>query len=314
MGLVLLLAAGLVLALGLQTWLVARTLTRPPRRGYTWAVSRNLPGTPAELPPPPAGPGPRGFRDFTFTSRGLALAAWDIPGDAPGGPTVVFTHGWGESRLHGLPRLPTLLPLAGRVVLWDLPAHGESRGTLAMGTREVEDLLTLLATLPPERPVVLHGFSLGAGVSIAAAAAPADPAAPPITAVIAEAPYRFPQTPARNVVAGAGMPAWPAVPVALGMIGWLRLRAGWGWFARRGPASFDRSALAAGVRAPLLVLHGLDDTVCTLEDARHIAAAAPHGRLVELPGAGHLDAWTNPLSRPHASRTVTEFLDRLNRP
>lgn len=312
MGLAALLALGLALAVSLQTWQVARTLTRPPRRGYTWSVSRGIPGTPAELPPAPDGPGPRPFSTFTVRSRGIDLPAWDIPGDEPRGPTVVFTHGWGESRQFGLARLAALLPRARRVILWDLPAHGDAGGSLNMGTTEVDDLLALLAGLPEHEPVVLHGFSLGAGVSIAAAARTSHAVPGSIVGVIAEAPYRFPRTPARNVVRHAGLPAWPSVPLGLGAIGLLRLRAGLTWFQARGPAGFDRAALAGRLTVPLLVLHGANDAVCPVDDGAAIAAATPGGRLVVVPGAGHLTMWTDPLSRPAASQAVTEFLLALN--
>jgi pimeloyl-ACP methyl ester carboxylesterase len=324
MGLLALLALGLLLSLALLTAYTARVLTRPPRRGYTWALARGLAGTPMELPPATeadqAAPatGPRPFSTFTIRSRGRDLPAWDIPGDAPDGPAVIFVHGWGESRVHGLARLGAWLPHASRVLMLDLPAHGDAPGALTMGTAEVDDLLAALDAVPAEpaaspggRPVVLHGFSLGAGLCIAAAArlGEGDARGARVMGVIAEAPYRFPQTPARRVMAAAGYPVWPAVPLALGLLGLLRFGQGWSWFLAEGAAAFDRAALARAVRVPLLVIHGERDEVCPPDDGRSIAEAAPMGQLVLVPSAGHLDLWTDPASREAAASAVRAFMD-----
>lgn len=308
MGLVILLLIGLTLAIIGQAIYTAWLLTHPPRRAYVWAVSRNLPGTPSEMPPPPDGPGPRVFDAITFVSRGITLHAWSIPGDKPDGPTVIWTHGWGESRVQSLLRLPALLPHACRVVLWDLPAHGDSGGKLTMGLREPEDLRALIDAIDAER-VVLGGFSLGAGVSIAAA----ERDGRGVVGVIAEAPYRVPQTPARNVLRQIGMPAWPAVPLALGSLGLLRFREGFAWFRRAGPTSYDRAERAASLKVPLLVLTGELDEVSPPEDSRAIASRATLARVVAVEGAGHLNMWIDPAFRAAATEAVRDFMMTLNR-
>jgi uncharacterized protein len=308
MGLAILLLIGLALAIIGQVVYTAWLLTHPPRRAYVWAVSRNLPGNPSELPPPPDGPGPRAFDAITFISRGMTLHAWSIPGDNPDGPTIIWTHGWGESRVQSLLRLPALLPHACRVVLWDLPAHGDSGGHLTMGLREPEDLRALIDAVDADR-VVLGGFSLGAGVSIAAGVREGAR----VVAVIAEAPYRVPQTPARNVLRQIGMPTWPAVPLALGSLGLIRFSAGFGWFNARGPASYDRAGLAASLKVPLLVLTGEADQISPPEDGRAIASRATLARVVAVEGAGHLNMWIDPAFRSAATAAVRDFLMRLNR-
>jgi pimeloyl-ACP methyl ester carboxylesterase/class 3 adenylate cyclase len=47
------------------------------------------------------------------------------------------------------------------------------------------------------------------------------------------------------------------------------------------------------VRVPTLILHGSEDTIVPLEVARYVASRIPTGRVVELPGVGHL-AFGNP--------------------
>ena len=50
----------------------------------------------------------------------------------------------------------------------------------------------------------------------------------------------------------------------------------------------------AGVRVPVVVVRGTRDRLCPHDWAARVAAAAPQGRLVELPGAAHLLPQTHP--------------------
>jgi len=322
-----LLAAGAVLAWALVVLHTAWMITHPPRRGYTYAVAKGLPSNPGEIPS--AAGGPRPFREWSLRGTpsrpgapGPTIAGWDITGDDPDGPIVVFSHGWGESRVHALTRLPALARHARRVVLYDLRGHGESEGASHLGTAEVGDLLAVLATVstPDEHdsatasapPVVLAGFSLGAGVSIAAAATAAR-AEPTIAAVIAEAPYRFPATPAARVLEAAALPHRLTLAPALALLGVLSGQ-GVRWGATRldgGLPAFDRAALARALPCPLLVLHATQDAVVPVEDARAIADAALGGRLICIDGAGHTDAWTNQPSRAAMEAAVSSFLRAL---
>ncbi|MBX9737325.1 MAG: alpha/beta hydrolase [Phycisphaerales bacterium] len=310
---------------GLVAWLfcilsIAWNLTHPPRRGYTWALARSLPASPAELPPPH---GPRRFETWTFRSsigRGV-FEAWDIPADNPAGPVCIFTHGWSDSRITSLDRLIALLPHCSRVVMWDLPAHADtpvSRSEptptwLRMGTTEVRDLLDLIATVcdgdragaPPR--LVLAGFSLGAGMSIAAAAA-ADARSANIVGVIAEAPYRLPQTPARRVLALRGLPHGLTLTVAMFIIG-LLARQGWRWRSPGG--SFDRAEHAARLRCPLLLVHSRADAVCPIEDSQEIARRAGAGAtLCSLTAPGHSEVWSH-AEASVASNAVGAFIRSL---
>lgn len=287
-GLLTLFGVGLLIAMAFGVWATARTLGRPPRRTYSWAVARARPGDPSELP------APRAFRAWDFPSRGVRLPAWDLAGDDPAGPVIIVTHGWGDSRVTMLARADFLATLASRVVLWDLPGHGEAPGRCGLGAEEAADLLALLAAVASDRRPVLYGFSMGAGVSLTAAAAGG------AAAVIAEAPYRLAATPARNVLRAAGMPyRWNLAP-ALAVLGLPGLA----------PGVFDRARHAAALPCPLLVLHGELDGVCPPADGEAIAAAAPNGEFVRLPAADHLTVWSDPGSRTLALAAVRGFLER----
>ncbi len=309
--LVLLAAGGAVFALAIVAF-TAWTLTHPPRRTYAWAVARNVPGDPAEVRMPDGLPVE--FSSWTFTSRGLELPVWDIAGRNPDGPVALVTHGWGDSRVIALARLPALLMHCRRVVMWDLPGHGDAQGSCTLGTREVDDLQRLLERVDGDAPVVLYGSSLGAGVSIAVAAA--NGAESRIAAVIAEAPYRVPRAPAERVMRLRGLPWRWNLPIAMALLG-VRLGYGLSWVRRgRGAGGFDRVQHAARLRVPLLVIHGSEDEVCPPIEGRDIAAAVldGRGRFVLVEGAAHNNLWTEDRFIPVCAGAVAEFLDQVSSP
>jgi pimeloyl-ACP methyl ester carboxylesterase len=284
-----LLGTGLALFLGGLTWVTARSLIRPPRRTYAWAVANARPGDPGELDEP------RAFESWTFNSGGIEFAVWEITGDAPTGPTVVCSHGWSDSMIGALGRMEGLAASASRVITWDMRGHGESPGVCQHGTGEVKDLLALIERIG--QPVVLFGWSLGAGISIAAAARLAtgadDQAESSVLGVIAEAPYRMPKTPARAVIRSMNMPCTITLDAAFWMLG-VRFGVGPSWERGQPGLGFDRAVLASKLTCPLLVLHGDQDTIAPFEDGQAIAeAAGERGRLVRLEGADHNSVWSD---------------------
>lgn len=305
-GLLALLALGLLIAWASGVAIILRTLRRPPRRTYASAVAGARPGEPSELDPPLA------FDSWTLASAGESLAVWDVVGGDDAGPMVVMVHGWGDSRIGGLVRLPAIARNASRVLLLDLPGHGESPGRTRLGTSEARHLLDLIGRIAAAdshqpRPIVLYGWSLGAGISIVAAAASAgqdDPNSARIAGVIAEAPYRLPHTPARNVMHVRRLPHRLTLRPAFWLLGTI-LGVGPAW---RG---FDRAAHAANLRCPLLVLHGEHDEICPLRDGRDIAAAAPGGRLEVISQGLHNTLWTDEATRPACEAAVAAFLSRV---
>jgi uncharacterized protein len=301
MGLLILLAIGLVLLWGGMVAYTSWMLTHPPRRTYASAVARGRPGDPSELPEP------RRFAEWTFKSAdGIELPVWEIAGDDPEGPLIVLTHGWGDSRIGALTRVAALAPAASKLILWELRGHGHAPKGSTLGPRERDDLVLLLEHLQSkgrgaeaEPALVLYGWSLGAGVSIEVAARLRT-----IAGVVAEAPYRLRGTPARNVLAARGLPHRITLAPALWLASPRLSFAG----AYR---NFDRALHAKRVPCPLLVLHGSDDRVSPIEDGRAIAAAAPDGMLAEIPGGGHNDLWTDATFSTLAAARVQAFVHSL---
>jgi pimeloyl-ACP methyl ester carboxylesterase len=304
-----LLLAGLVVAVTVITWATIRMLRRPARRTFAWAMARGVPADPSELDQP------RAFDTITVRSAGLDLAAWSIAGDDPNGPAVISTPGWGDSRINALPRLEALAPHARRVIAWDPPGQGESGGNCGLGITEPTHLDTILDTLiDDDTPVVLHGWSLGGGVSIHAAAMRLDAgrASPRIVGVIAECPYRLPTTPARNVVRASHLPWTPTGPLAYRLLamtlaGRPPWRADWPGFDRA-----EHARTLARHKTPLLVVHGERDPVSPFEDGRAIAeAAGAFGALATVPDGRHNSLWREPRERGVCVDAVSGFLKRL---
>lgn len=295
------LAIGWALVVAYTAWL----LTHPPRRGYAYAVARSLPGDPGEAI---LDDGSRlTFKSWSFrTHDGLELPVWDVAGRDPDGPTIVLTHGWGDARPVMMQRLIALAPLASRILMWDMRGHGDAPGVCRLGDREPDDLAALLHASGCRR-AVLYGFSLGAGVSIAAGLALASA----VPLVIAEAPYRLAITPARNMLAIRGLPWKFTLPPALTL---LRSIAG---LAGLRDQRFDRSRLSARMNgAPrLLVIVGECDRISPPDDARDIARAAgdSNAECLVIPDAGHADIWSNPRHAQLAASSIAQALRALPR-
>ena len=59
------------------------------------------------------------------------------------------------------------------------------------------------------------------------------------------------------------------------------------------------------MRVPTLILHGSEDTIVPVDVARYVASQIPTGRVVEIPGVGHL-AFGNP-----AAALIGDELERF---
>lgn len=284
-GLLILLAISGVLYFCLLVALICWKLTHPPRRTYVSAVARGIAGEPDELDPPITS------TSWLLRSRGRDLPVWDCVGGNPVGPVIIFTHGWGDSRIGALCRMPHLMSLASRLLAFDLPGHGEADGLCRLGLHEHLDLIALIDHIKVER-VVLFGWSMGAGISIEAALA--RPAV--VAGIIAEAPYRVPITPARNVLRAGRLPSGLSLHAAMRVLG----------FGQARVHAFNRASLAQRLSCPLLVLHGQRDTISPEADGREIAAAV-NATFVSIEGGTHNGLWIRPETVPACVEAVRGF-------
>jgi 3-oxoadipate enol-lactonase len=266
---VLFLVAAVLLLLGFSAAAVHR-MTHPRRLTYATAIGRNLPASPADV-------GLDFVEESLTFSDGSRTPLWIVRGRNASGPIVILTHGWADGRYGVLAWCDLVADFASTMVLYDLRGQGESSAPMSeLGTAEVDDLLALAAHVAREdRPIVLIGLSMGAGISIAAAAR--EPGL--VAGVIGESAYRRGMQPVVGFFRINHWPIWPFYHL-IGL--WLTLRF-------TSDKRFDRAAHAARLRCPLLLLHGGQDPIAPVEAAREIAAAAPNAKLVVFDEASHLD-------------------------
>jgi pimeloyl-ACP methyl ester carboxylesterase len=200
-------------------------------------------------------------------------------------PRVVLVPGLGldaRSSARVRDRLPAAIP--ADVVL--LPGMGLAEPVPALGALAAR----LLAGLGPG-PVVLVGHSQSCQVVAAAAVDPR------VAAVVLLGPTTDPRLRSavlliRRWLLTAGGERWWQLPLVVAQ--WWRtgpraMRALW-----RVAAPDRIEPRLAGVAVPVTVVRGTRDRLCPHDWAVRVCAAAPRGRLVEVPGAAHMTVHTHP--------------------
>lgn len=127
------------------------------------------------------------YEDVTFQSRdGLDLSGWYIP--SVNGADVILSHGFSANRLSMIPFARILNQHGYGVLLYDIRAHGRSKGNLCTwGWLEANDVLGALDYLVKrhgnDARVGAFGLSMGGCISLRAAAESKQ-----IRAVVADGP------------------------------------------------------------------------------------------------------------------------------
>ena len=275
---------------------------------------------------------------FTLTGSGGAPIRGDLwlPDHvAASAPVVVGIHGFKGFRRWGFwPPIATAMNAAGfAFVGFDMSHNGVGVGGLDFDEpdlfetntweREEADLATVLAALRggrlPEphrvdaRRVALMGHSRGGGLAIVHASGDPD-----IAAVAAHAPIasvlRFDES---TLARGRRMGFIPIVNTRTNET--LRFGAdAIAEIAARTDLHDIAANHAARLAAPLLVVHGENDSAVSPDEGRTLAAAAPHGTFLGIAGADHVLGCRHPWAgtTPEFERFLREsrtFLDRAPR-
>jgi pimeloyl-ACP methyl ester carboxylesterase len=233
----------------------------------------------------------RPHETVAFTSGDARLEGWLFRAAGERRGLVVYLHGIADNRQSGLGVVERLVPEGYDVLTFDARAHGRSTGdACTYGYYERRDVGRALDALGAPRAILL-GHSLGAAVALQAAAVD-----PRVSAVIAASSFSDLPRIVRERARWLWLPS-PYLEAAL-------RRAG--EEGRFPPAEASPVALAPRIVAPVLLLHGADDSKTPPAHSRRIAAAllCPH-RLVVLPGVGHDEI----LGRAEAWREIEAFLD-----
>jgi pimeloyl-ACP methyl ester carboxylesterase len=237
------------------------------------------------------------------------LSGWLIRHPEDHLPTIVLTHGRSSNRMQMFPLSESLFKRGFNVVLWDLPYHGNSGGSATYGQHEIRDLLRVVKTISRNpaadpRHVSLLGFSLGAAVTVGAAASDEQCL---ISAVVADSPYASLRETAHWYVRLYGnIPepvVWPAAAITVGFGSWL---------SQLDVDRLNPRDWAVNVRVPALIIQGAFDRQVKPDGGREIFNRLPMMKEFWLvPNAGHTDAFQK---NPDVyTERVAEFFMRHNR-
>jgi fermentation-respiration switch protein FrsA (DUF1100 family) len=184
----------------------------------------------------------------------------------PGRPTLLYFHGNGGSLAIRASRIARFMDEGWGVYMMTYRGYGGSTGSPSEAANVADASLAHAALVkegvPPES-IVVYGESLGSGIAVRIAAAL------PVGGVILDAPY--------TSIVDVASRAYPFLPVRSFLID-----------------RYETTRYIAGIKAPLLILHGERDGVVPVAMGRELARLAPGPkRLVIFPNGGHSDLYIN---------------------
>lgn len=224
--------------------------------------------------PPQAAGFPQAEEHVLATADGERVIVWHVAA-RPGHPVVLYFHGNGDFLAGFFGRFRDLIADGTGVVALSYRGYAGSSGQpsergLLQDAAAAYGFTT--ARYSADR-IVVWGFSLGTGVAVALAAEQ------PLRRLILEAPY--------TSLADVAASAFPIFPVRLLM---------------KDPFHSDQRI--ARVNAPLLVLHGAQDTTIPITFGERLFSLAPEPKqFVRFPDGGH-----NDLDAYGATTTARKFI------
>lgn len=219
--------------------------------------------------------------------------------------TVILAHGYRQNRLqygeNTFPLIKSLLNQGYNVLTFDFRNCGESEGKLTtVGIYEKNDLLGAIkyAKTLGSKKIVLLGFSMGASVSIVAAAQDKS-----VDAVIADSPFAD-----MEEYLDANLSAWsklPSFPFNQTTFMSMKILEG------VNPKDFSpRSVVADIAPRPLFLIHSKDDAYIPVENSYELLQkAGSNATLWETEGVNHVESF--PKLTDQYLNKITEFLNKL---
>jgi uncharacterized protein len=229
-----------------------------------WVFQRKLLYFPDPTRVQPAAEGLVGVTERVLTTPdGAKVITW-VGAAKPGFPTVLYFHGNGGNLASRATRMAHYMKQGYGMTLLSYRGFGGSTGSPSERANIADALLafdTLVASGTAARDIVVYGESLGSGVATQVAAER------PVGGVILDAPY--------TSTADVGAATYWFLPVRLLM-------------ADR----YETIHHIKRVTAPLLVIHGEQDSIIPVAMGRAVHAAANGAKkIATFPRAGHADHW-----------------------
>jgi dipeptidyl aminopeptidase/acylaminoacyl peptidase len=255
------------------------------------------------------------------TENGRSLHAWFIP--APGrvagadadaaavardqadaslaaAPAIVVMHGWGGNAALMLPLARPLHEARYVTLFVDARCHGESDddsfASLPRFAEDVEHAFAWLATragVDPQR-IALLGHSVGAGAVLFAASR-----TPQVAAVVSVAAFSHPAAMMRRWLAAKHI---PEKPIGRYILDYVQKTIGYRFDDIAPVATISR------IRRPVLLVHGEDDEIVPIDEARQIFAARGEAPVELMTVSGDHESFAD--LEHHMGRLVA-FLGRV---
>ncbi len=240
-----------------------------------------------------------------LTHDGQEIGAWfvDRRGDAP---SVLWIHGNGGNRSHGLGRAKLLASQGYAVLMISLRGHGDSTGDYHdigySARQDVEAAVAFLERRRAGRPVIVMGNSMGSAAAIFAAGELGNR----VHGYVLESPYQDLKVAVWNRIDAY-------LPPVLREVAYSGLRIVGPIFLPHLEQISPLRAIAGVPRnVPVLILAGGADRLARPAEAKALYnRVAAHCRLVFVPGAGHGNLFK---SAPDLyTRTVLDFIRDIPR-
>jgi fermentation-respiration switch protein FrsA (DUF1100 family) len=198
--------------------------------------------------------------------------------------------------------VPFLRGAGFHVFTFDLRAHGDSGGhTTSFGAheaRDVEAALEYLKSRPDVKKIGVLAFSMGGSALLHAVGENGLPGA---QAFIIDSTFAAFEPLAREQM--AFLPEFAARPLMALISFYTRLEIGV-WLREIAPQNF----IGKIAPRPLLLIHGMNDTLISPEHAKtNFAAAREPKQLWMVPGANHVQGWA--VENAEYEKRVVNFLD-----
>lgn len=247
------------------------------------------------------------FADVDVPGELGPMPAWQVPGrDGDAGTWAIVVHGINGNPQAGLRLVPALrragLPILMITYREDLGAPASPDGYHHMGLTEWRDLAAAAryALAHGARRLVLAGYSMGG--SLISQFMQRSPLASRVDGLVLDAPALDWRSILSFNATEMGLPGAMSKPVewAIGT----RIDADWD--------SLDAVRHSEDFRLPILLFHGVEDTIVPIADSDEFAAALPrYVTYYRSPDAGHTEAW-NVAPRLY-ERRLGSFLSGLRR-
>jgi len=256
----------IVVALGYFGWLAAMLLLQ---RSILFPIPQ------AGRTAPAAAGFPQVEEHVLATADGEKVIVWHMPAK-PGHPVILYFHGNGDYLAGFYPRFRAMIGDGTGIVALAYRGYAGSSGRPSERglLQDAEAAYAFTTARYGAARIVAWGFSLGTGVAVALAAAH------PVGKLILEAPY--------SSMADVAAAAYPIFPVRLLLMD-----------------TFRSDLRIARVKAPLLAMHGEQDSVIPIAFGERLFALAHEPkRFVRFAAGGH-----NDLDAFGATETARQFIN-----